>query len=367
LQDLLELIERLAAVPGPSGFEAGVALAVNRELGDLADETTVDPLGNLVLRLPAGGGAPSLMVMAHMDQIGFVVKYIDLDGSVYCERIGLVDERTILTAAIEIWTDAGARPGVIGVRSRHLVAESELGQAARIDDLWINVGASSAQEAAELGIEIGQPATLHRNHFRLNDHMLAGPSIDNRAGCATLVQLARSAAGRARDVELIFVWSTQEEVGSRGAKIAAQTLQPTAAIVVDTLPAGDPSTPARHASTRIGAGPVIRAQDSRGFQGTIYNPSVRRQLQAVADTEQIDFQIDVFPTWTDACEVHLAGKGIPTGGVFIPRLCSHSPNEVLDVRDAAATVALLDAFLQLPAETAAELGRGHGLPLEVPQ
>jgi endoglucanase len=295
------------------------------------------------------------MLMAHMDQIGFVVKYVDADGSIYCERVGLVDERTILASTIDIWTNDGPVVGVIGVRSRHLVAEGDLAQAPRIDDLWIHVGANSAQEAAELGIEIGQPATLRGEHVRLNDHTLIGRSIDNRAGCATLIEVAKAAAERTQDVELIFVWSTQEEVGSRGARVAAQWLQPTIAVVVDTLPAGDPSTPARHATTRTGHGPVIRAQDNRAGQGTIYSAPIRRQLHSVAGELGIDCQIDIFPTWTDACEVHLAGRGIPTGGVFIPRLCSHSPNEVLDVNDAIATARLLDSFVQLDAATARQL------------
>src|SRR5262249_49990342 len=171
LQSLLELIERLTKVPGPSGFEDAVCLAIQDELGALAAQTTVDAIGNLVLRLPADEDAPSLMLMAHMDQIGFVVKYIDDDGSIYCERVGLVDERTILASAIDIWTDDGPRAGVIGVRSRHLVSEGDLGKAPRIDDLWIHVGATSASAVRELGIEIGQPATLHGEHLRLNERM----------------------------------------------------------------------------------------------------------------------------------------------------------------------------------------------------
>lgn len=363
MQNLLELIERLAQVAGPSGYEDAICLAIRDALGDLRSDTEVDAIGNLVLRLPGSANAPSLMLMAHMDQIGFVVKYIDDDGSIYCERSGLIDERTILAAQVDIWTDAGPRLGVIGVRSRHLVSESDLRVGTRIDDLWVQVGASSAAEVAELGIQIGQPATLRGEHVCLNNHVLVGRSIDNRAGCATLIELAQRAAARKREVELIFVWSTQEEVGSRGAKVAAQWLQPTLAVVIDTLPAGDPSTPARHATSRIGHGPVIRAQDNRAGQGTIYSLPVRQRLQAVAKQLELPYQLDVFPTWTDACEVHLAGRGIPTGGVFIPRLCSHSPNEILDVRDAEATVTLLDRFLHLDADTARQLATRPALPL----
>jgi|SRR5579862_1379612 len=361
--DICDLIERLARIPGPSGHEDAVCLAIQEELGELGAATVVDAIGNLVLRLSGPSGAPSLMLMAHMDQIGFVVRHVDDDGSIYCDASGLVDERTILAAQIEIWTDNGPRVGVIGVRSRHLLMDAELLEAIRVDDLWVDVGARSAVEAAELGVEVGQPATLRGEHVRLNERMLVGPAIDNRAGCATLIELARRASVRAREVELLFVWSTQEEVGSRGAKVAAQWLQPTAAVVVDTVPAGDPSTPARRAATRIGYGPVIRAQDRRGGQGTIYSVPIRRRLKEIARSLHVEYQLDVFPTWTDACEVHLAGRGIPTGGVFIPRLCSHSPNEILDVRDVSATVALLDEFVQLDAETATLLAQRPTAPL----
>jgi endoglucanase len=364
MEDVRDLLERLIAVPGPSGFEDAVAIAVRDELGELGTTTSVDSIGNLVLRLPASrDDAPSLMLMAHMDQVGLLVKYVDPTGFLYCERNGLIDERTILAAQLDVWTDAGSRPAVLGVRSRHLVDDEELRRPLRIEDLWVDVGARSAEAVAELGIQIGAPVTIRSTPVHLNEHTLAGPSIDNRAGCAALVTVARRAAVRERDVELVFVWSTQEEVGSRGAKVAAQTLQPTIAVVIDTLPAGDPSTLPRHATSVVGGGPVIRVQDARAGVGTIYSPSVRRSLQEVARSASIPHQLDVFPTWTDACEVHLAGRGIPTGGVFVPRLCSHSPNEILDLRDLVRTIELLDAFVEIEAEEARRLATRPAFPL----
>jgi putative aminopeptidase FrvX len=363
MQELRERIERLVQIPGPSGFEDAVCLALRDELGDLGGETTVDALGNLVLRLPADDGAPSLMLMAHMDQIGLIVKYIDPSGVVYMERNGLVDERTILASQIDVWTDQGPRTGVVGVRSRHLVSDQDLAKPIRIDDLWVDFGARTATEAAELGIEIGLPATLRSQPLWLSDQLLVAPAIDNRAGCATLVELALRSAGRPREIELIFVWSTQEEVGSRGAKVAAQSIQPTLAVVLDTLPAGDPSTPARHATAQVGGGPVIRAQDNRAGVGTIYNVAIKRHLLELARSIGLPHQIDVFPTWTDACEVHLAGRGVPTGGVYIPRLCSHSANEIVDMRDIERTVELLDAFLQIDPDLAKTLARRPAFPL----
>jgi endoglucanase len=266
---------------------------------------------------------------------------------------------------VDVWTDSGPQVGLIGVRSRHLLTDRDLATPLTLGDLWVHVGAASAAEVAELGIDIGRPVTLRSPTVRISEHVLVGPSIDNRAGCAALVAVARAAAERTRDFELQLVWCTQEEVGSRGARVAAQWLQPTVAVVVDTLPAGDPSTPARHATSRVGHGPVIRAQDSRAGKGTIYAPAVRRRLLELAGRHGIPHQADVFPTWTDACEIHLAGRGVATGGVFIPRLCSHTPNELLDLRDLDRTVELLVAFTDTDAETLRALARRPALPLRV--
>lgn len=362
--ELRERIERLTRIPGPSGYEDAVAIAVREEIAGLPGEVELDRIGNLVLRIPADeADAPSLLVMAHMDQIGLFIKHVSDDGSLYCEANGLVDERSLAASKVNIWTDEGPRIGLVGVRSRHLLTDRDLAAPPSIGDLWVHVGASTAAEVSALGIEIGQPVTLRSGTDWISDDILVGPSIDNRAGCAALIELAQALAEHSRDFELQLVWSTQEEVGSRGARVAAQWLQPTLAIVVDTLPAGDPSTPRRHATSLVGHGPVVRAQDNRAGKGTIYAPAVRRRLLELARERGIPHQSDVFPTWTDACEVHLAGRGVATGGVFIPRLCSHTPNELLDVRDLERTIELLAAFCDTDAQTIRALAERPALPL----
>lgn len=361
--DTLELIERLVEIPGPSGHEDGVALAISDELAGVEGTISSDAMGNLVLRLEAPPDAPSLMFMAHMDQVGLLVKYIDPSGFLYCEANGLIDERSLLGSRIEIWTETGPVLGVMGIKSRHLTTEADLRQPVTVNDIWVDIGAASAGEVAARGVEIGQPATLDAPSRRLSEHLLVSKSIDNRAGCAALVQLARRLSGRERDYELIFVWSTQEEVGSRGARVASQWLQPTIAVVIDTLPAADPSTPPRYATARVGKGPVIRAQDSRGAIGTLYSQSIRRALGGLARELDIPYQVDVFPTWTDACEVHLAGRGVPTGGVFIPRRCSHSASEVVDIRDVERLIELLVRFAECDAAAIRQFAHRPAHPL----
>jgi len=252
---------------------------------------------------------------------------------------------------------------VVGAKSRHQVTEADLRTPLRVNDLWVDVGARSPAEVAALGIRIGVPATTWSPVERMAGSLVVGKAIDNRAGCAILVQVARAVAERERDYELVLVWSTLEEVGSRGAKVAAQTLQPTAAVILDTMPAGDPSTPERYATAQVGAGPVIRAQDARGAIGTVYSPAVRRRLEAVAEELAIPYQVDLYPTWTDGCEVHMAGRGVATGGVFIPRRCSHSPNEVVDLEDIERAIALLAAATDLDAAAVRELAVRPAFPL----
>lgn len=359
--DARDLLPKLVNIAGPSGFEDAVGVAIRDEVADLG-ETRFDAMGNLILRLRAPAGAPSLMLMAHMDEVGLLVKYVDEHGFVYCEANGLIDERTLLATKVDIWTDDGPRLGVVGVKSRHLLSEAELRAPLVLNDLWIDIGASSAEDARRMGVSIGKPVTFRPTLQRLTDDILVSKSVDDRAGCAALIDVARRVADEARDFELIFVWSTQEEVGSRGARVAAQWIQPTLAVVVDTMPANDPTTPRRHASAMVGHGPVIRAQDSRAGEGTLYSVAVRRHLEAVAEQGRIPYQVDVFPTWTDACGVHLAGRGVPTGGVFIPRRCSHSPAEVIDLRDLDRTAALLTSFVT--SVDAAHIGRLASRPIQ---
>jgi len=221
--------------------------------------------------------------------------------------------------------------------------------------------------ASTLGIDAGTPVTLVAPPVRMGDHLLVSGCIDNRAGCAALVKVAcAAAAARKRDVELVFVWSTQEEIGSRGARVAAQWIQPTIALVIDTMPAADPSTPLRIASAAVGAGPVVRAQDTRGTQGTIYHAPIRRRLAEIARDNGIPFQTDINPTWTDAAEVHLAGRGVPTGGLFIPRRCSHSASEVVDIRDIERTIDVLTVLAAIDAAEVAELARRATFPSPKP-
>jgi len=353
-----ELFRRLVETPGASGFEEAVIELVTAELQKVVSQVAVDGLGNVVATIP-GADARSVLVCAHTDEISLLVKYIDPDGYIYFELNGWIDERVLFSTRVDVCGATGLVPGIIGVKSRHVMSPEDLLRPVRVQDLWIDVGADSRAEVEALGIHIGDPVVCHPNFTELNQNTILTKAVDNRAGCAILIEMARRLAGKQLGYTLHLAAAVQEEVGSRGARVVAQTLEPDIAIALDTLPAADPATPPQQATGAAGKGPVIRSMDVNAFgQGTLYARKIRDRLVRVAEEHRIPYQRDIFRTWTDASTIHTAGKGIPTGGLFIPRRYSHSPAELVKWSDVEHTADLLHHFLAgLDGATIEELGR----------
>jgi tetrahedral aminopeptidase len=340
-----ELFRRLVETPGASGFEEAVIELVVEELRKSVPEVRVDGLGNVVGTIP-GSGNGSVMACVHTDEVSLLVKYIDPKGYLYFDLNGWMDERVLFSTRVDVCTDAGLVPGVIGVKSRHLMSADDLRRPVSVQDLWIEVGADSHEDVQAWGIRIGDPVVFHPNFTAIGDHTIISKAVDNRAGCAILVETAKRLKGRSLDYTLYLVAAVQEEVGSRGAKVAAQALGPDMAVVLDTVPAADPATPPQQATGESGKGPVIRSMDVNAFgQGTLYSRKIRDRIIRVAEENRIPYQRDIFRTWTDASTIHTAGQGIPTGGIFIPRRYSHSPAELVKWSDVEHACDLLDRFL----------------------
>ena len=340
---MLELFKRLVEIPGGSGFEEKVIEAVAEELKKRTADISIDPIGNVIGKI--GEGKRSLMVCAHTDELCMLVKYIDERGYLYFDLNGMLDERVLLSTKVDICTDKGICTGVIGVRNPHLMTAEEKKQPILVSELWIDVGAESAEEVRSWGIEIGDPIVFHPNVQSIGKDTLISKAIDNRAGCTVLIELAERLRIEKIDYQLFLAAAVQEEVGSRGAKVAAQSLGPDMAIVVDTVPAADPVTPPQQATGECGKGPVIRSMDVSALGlGTIYSRKIRQRLITTALKHGIPHQKDIFRTWTDASTIHTSGKGIPCGGVYIPRRYSHSPVELVKWSDVERTAELLYFF-----------------------
>ncbi len=342
---MLELFKRLVQIPGGSGFEEAMIEAMSLELRKRVPEVSIDPMGNVIGTI--GSGDKSVMVCVHTDEVCLLVKYIDPKGYIYFDLNGMVDERVLLSTKVDICTQQGLCTGVIGVKSRHLMTSEDLKRPIAISDLWIDVGAESDEKVRSLGIDIGDPIVFHANVEVIGKDTVVSKAVDNRAGCAILIDLAERLKKQRIDYRLHLVAAVQEEIGSRGARVAAQTFRPDIAIALDTVPASDPITPPQQATAQCGKGPVIRSMDVNGLgQGTIYSKKIRQRLIDTAREQGIPHQSDIFRTWTDASTIHTSGRGIPCGGVYIPRRYSHSPLELVKWRDVEQTEELLYHFLK---------------------
>ncbi len=342
---MLNIFEKLVEIPGGSGFEEKVIKFMVAGLKRSLADVSVDPLGNVIGK--TGKGKKSVMICAHSDEVGMLVKYIDPKGYIYFDLNGMIDERVLLSTKVDICSDKGIYTGVVGVKNRHLLTAEDLKRPVNISDLWVDVGAESAEEVKRWGIEIGDPIVFHPNFQKIGKDTIISKAIDNRAGCAILIDLAERMKPKKIDYRLFFVAATQEEVGSRGAQVAAQALGPDMAIVIDTVPASDPITPPQQATAECGKGPVIRSMDVNAMGwGTIYSKKIRQRLIQTALKNKIPHQKDIFRTWTDASTIHTSGRGIPCGGVYIPRRYSHSPVELIKWSDVEKTANLLYLFLK---------------------
>jgi endoglucanase len=342
---MLEMFKKLVEIPGGSGFEEKVIEFIVKELKKRVLDVSVDPMGNVIGRI--GTGKKSVMVSVHTDEMCMLIKYVDEKGYLYFDLNGMVDERVLLSTKVDICTEKGIYTGVVGVKNRHLMTAEDLKRPITLSELWIDVGAESAEEVRTWGIEIGDPVVFHPNFQSIGKDTLITKAIDNRAGCAILIDVAEKMKGEKIDYQLLLVAAAQEEVGSRGAKVAAQSLGPDMAIVIDTVPASDPITPPQQATGECGKGPVIRSMDVSALGwGTIYSKKIRQRLIATALKHGIPHQKDIFRTWTDASTIHTSGKGIPCGGVYIPRRYSHSPIELVKWSDVEKTAELLTFFLK---------------------
>lgn len=349
------LIDRLGAYAGIDAVAGSEQAMVERLAGDLAplvDEVFIDSFGNIAATKRGPTNGPSLMIAAHSDEIGGVVKAIEADGMIRFERLGGLVETLLVGRAVRV----NGLLGVVGVKSGHITPPAEQLSVPPLRDLYIDLGYDSAAEVAALGIEIGDPIAYDAPMRALaNPDRLSGKALDNRIGCAILVELASALRDRDLSSTLHYVSTVQEEVGLRGARMITHRLNPTAAFVLDTMPAG--GTPdvsaSRDLSMRIGAGPVITVLSQSRGGGIIVQPAIRDFLLRVAEEQGIQVQRAIFYGGnSDAAAIHLVQSGVPTGVVNLARRYSHSPVETLDINDAIGAFELLhSAALEFSAAT----------------
>ena len=337
-QQLISTLRDLTALHAPPGFEQPVVRYLRAAFAPLCDSIDVDSTGNLYAVKHGRAEHPRFMISAHSDELGGIVKSILPGGFLKISALGGVLDA--LALGRKVWVNGHL--GVIGVKSGHLQSPDERGRVTPLDALYVDVGASSAEDVARLGIRIGDPwVWLSELEQMTNADRLVGKAIDNRISCAVLLQVLRELKGVQLDGTLIALVAVQEEVGLRGAKVAAEHARPDYAVVVDTFMSGD--TPDvdyyREMPVGIGKGPVALLATT----GHIANSGVVRMMEDAAGRAGVALQraTVIGKANTDATAIHLAGEGIPTAGLGLCRRYSHSPVETMDINDAVDAVKTL--------------------------
>lgn len=347
---LRRTLTELMLIPGLSGHEDRVRGAIRTHLDGLEIKSRSDRLGNLIATLPGDPDAPSVMVFTHMDQLGFVVRRIEPNGLIRVERLGGVPERALASQAVLICGDNGHDvPGVIANKSHHATAPEEKYQVVPCRSVYIDTGLESADAVAAAGIRIGTPVVYHPRVLELAGDRLAGTSVDDRAGCAVLIEVARLLAERSERPTVHLVFSVQEEFNLRGALPAAEVLKPDIAIQIDLMLATDTPDMAGEGDVALGGGPAISLYSFHGrgtLNGVIPHPAMVRLFEDAAAAETMRLQRSAkVGVLTDLSYVQLVGEGVAAIDVGFPMRYSHSSLEVCDLSDLDRLVQLLGAAL----------------------
>ena len=334
-----QLLRDLLSAPGPSGHEEAPA-RIWREAAAQFGEVWSDTQGSSFVRVRSTEGAPTFVVMGHIDEIGVSITNIEESGLLSYTTIVGINPATLIGQRIELLTANGVVPGVF---ARKRIAPEEMRDPPKPQhiDLHIDIGAKDREEAERM-VRVGDAAVWNGAPVELPNGRLLSKSLDNRLGAYIALEAARRIA-EAKDaqVDVVAVAAVQEEIGLYGARVATFGLDPQVAIAIDVTPSTDypGGDPRRAGKIELGMGAMIAV-------GPTLNKHVTDILGDVAEAEGIPHAFEVYArtTSTDADEIHLARAGVPTGLISIPTRYLHSPNEICDLEDVESIVRLCVAF-----------------------
>ncbi len=329
MEKIKKILSELSNAHGISGYEDMTREIVIKYLEKLVDRVEIDVLGN-VIGIKDGNDF-KVMVAAHMDEIGFMVKHIDDNGFIRFAPIGGWFSQVVLSQRVVLHTQKGAIYGVVGSKPPHVMKEDEKGKAIKLEDMFIDVGAKDKDDAKSMGIEPGVPITPDRETVDLANNRITGKAFDDRAGIAMMLRALEMIE---TDATVYAVGTVQEEVGLKGARTSAFGLNPDVALVAEVgIPADHPGMEKKYSDTKLGEGPMITVIDASG-RGLITPKSVLEWLKNTAEEHGIKYQLEVAEGGTtDATVIHLTRSGIPVGVVGVPTRYIHTPVEVLSLED----------------------------------
>jgi putative aminopeptidase len=345
------LLFDLMRVPGLAGHEQPVARFMRERMRPFADEVREDRLGNVIATLRGEDAeAPVVMLFAHMDSLGFVVRKIDADGFVRLHRLGGIPEKVLPGVRVVIGTAGGeVIPGVMGMKAHHVTPPEEKTRVTPLSDLFVDIGASSADEARAMGVQVGAPVTYAGHAERLGEHRVSGTFVDNRSGCVVILETLRALAAERPAATVHVVATVQEEFNLRGAQPVAHALQPDIAICIDGGAAADTPDLRAMSDLRLGGGPVMNLYSFHGrgtLNGLLPHPALVRHFEATARDRGLPLQRNAaFGGLTDASYVQLVRDGIAAIDLGSARRYTHTPIEVTDLRDVDHLIDLVTAAI----------------------
>jgi tetrahedral aminopeptidase len=326
------LLKTISEAYGPSGAEGRVRDLVRAEIGQLADQVTVDALGNLIALVKrSGAGGKKIMLAAHLDEIAFVVTHVDAAGFARVQPYGGISPLACVGERVRF---ADGRLGVLGLDARR----DDMGKIPALSEMYIDVGAS---ERAGNPVQVGDVAGYWRPLEDLGQRLI-GKSLDDRVGVAILIETLRTLKHSPHEVA--FVFTVQEEIGTRGAGVAAFGVEADLGLAVDVTRTGDtPNGPKM--AVALGRGPAIKVRDAN----MLTDPRIKDLLLTRAREAHLPAQLEVLEAGsTDAAAIQIARGGVPVGCVSIPTRYIHTPSEMVDYGDVQQCVTLLREFLQKP-------------------
>jgi len=337
-----DLLIKLCNAHGISGYEDEIKQIIKEELQEYVDEIKVDKMGNIIAI--KRGDAPSIMLAAHMDEIGLMVKSIDSNGFIRFVKFGGWFDATLLNSRVVLHGEKGSIYGVIGSKPPHLMKDEEKKKAVKAEDMFIDIGAKSKEDVEKAGIKVGTPVTLDIEMKELLNGRITGKALDDRVGIAMMIEALKRTNSNAT---IYAVGTVQEEVGLKGAKTSAFGLSPDIAIVCEVAIAGDhPGIDEKNKDIKLDEGAVITIADAAG-RGLISHPFMVKWLEEVAKKEGIKYQMEVSEGGTtDAAAIHVTKEGIPSAVISVPTRYMHSGVEVISMKDLEACINLISKALE---------------------
>ncbi|MBN2385256.1 M42 family metallopeptidase [bacterium] len=338
-KESLSFLKKLLTIPGPSGDEIAVSRFWRQETGTFADDVHADVSGSSLALLR--GGNPRVLLLGHIDEIGFMISHIDDDGFLSFLTIGGLDPQVMLGQRVRLLGRDRDVFGVIARKETEFMDEEELAQACKLKNLWIDIGVKNRSEALQL-IRVGTVGVIDGPIYELPNDRLVSRALDNRIGAFTVLEVLRALSRKRPSATVAAAATTQEEISSFGAKTMAFSYKPDIALVIDVAYTTDPpeSDKNRYGVVKLGGGPVFS-------RGAANNPLLYDRLLDMAEREKIPYNIQIMPeyTATDADTVQFIREGVATAVISIPCRYMHTPNEMVQLTDVDKTIQFLVTFI----------------------